>query len=743
MSERNDARVARAGRLQGCLFALAAFPFALQQLTVTGTSALTNGTGWRFLLAFPAAICWLSAGVNFTRRQLVAARLAWAALALTSVELVPWCFSSPFVALVVGTIVVFLSVEIYDVCPRPGMVLRSSNSNFEALATPNINDDAKKAQSHQKPLERTSDERDLVASGTDRNSVGLARERGRASGALGTAAVANGLLFFFGPNRAAWLRWPAFTIALVGLVALARWGWIGRRWQDSRGLYRIRSHLAILYALVAVLGATVFSLPGAMTGYVGAEENAFRLQLLASFIVPWFGLLLLKSRPARSRDRTTWWTPLIDHPARVLVSSFMMLCMIGTALLLLPGVTGEGRMSALDATFTSVSAVCVTGLIVLDTATDLRFGGQAVILLLIQLGGLGIMTISTAALHLLGRRLTLKQERLLTSMSGEAKGDLSRSLAVVVLFTLGVELTGAMLLLPQFIGSGDPWPTATWRAIFTSVSAFCNAGFSLQTDSLIPYASQPLVIHTVAILIIAGGIAPATALAIPRWLTRRSIPAAAYLVLTCSTVLLLIGFVAYLALEWQFSLADLSFRDKLHNAWFQSVTLRTAGFNSVDLAKATTPAYLVMLAMMFIGGSPGGTAGGVKTATVGVLALAMWSNVSGRQSVNLQGRHIAPSNVYHAIAVIGAGFFTLFLVVLALTVTQPLSGRDLIFEATSAVGTVGLSIGATGELDGVGKVIIIVGMFLGRIGPLTLFMMLGQEKVVERQHLPPARIPLT
>ena len=688
----------------------------MNQLAAGHLSDSVAQTSWPAWLSLPSAACFLLSAFQLGRKPSFARRLGWGGIALTTFGIAPWIASSPFVALVVGVMIVFLSLEIFDVDAAP--VRRQQTTRDRTLM-------------QSMPSPTVPDNRMLVMS------------RGQARGSLSTAAIANGLLFFHGVRFGFGSVWPAIAVAMISLFQLARWGWTGLSLPRHDGFHRTRNQLAVVYVMLTSGMLLFASLPGALDGFATRPNAVTRWRFCACFLAPCVGLLLLKSRPALFRRDTTWWAPLIDHPARVLVSSFLLLCLIGTGVLLMPGIVEGGRLSLLDAAFTSVSAVCVTGLVVADTATYFSFAGQLAILALIQLGGLGIMTISTAALHFLGRRLTLKQERLLTSMSDESKGDLARSLAIVVLYTLSVELLGALMLCPQFRGYGDNWSVAVWRAIFTSVSAFCNAGFALQTESLVPYASSSLVLHTIGIVIVAGGIAPATALALPQWLRRRPVPSAAYLVLNCSAVLLTLGAIAYLALEWQATLAHLGIWDKFHNAWFQSVTLRTAGFNTVDLAGVTTPTFLVMLALMFIGGSPGGTAGGVKTATIGVLSLAMWANVTGRHTVSLRGRHLAPAIVYRAVAVIGAGLFIWFVLVLALAVTQPLGARELIFEATSAVATVGLSIGATGELDGVGKVIIIVGMFLGRIGPLTIFMLLGHDTPVERQHLPPTTIPLT
>ena len=438
-----------------------------------------------------------------------------------------------------------------------------------------------------------------------------------------------------------------------------------------------------------------------------------------------------------------WWDVLINHPGRILFTTFFSLCMLGSLLLAIPASTEKGTIDLLDAVFTSVSAVCVTGLIVLDTPNDFNLIGQIFILLLIQLGGLGIMSITTVALHAIGRRLSLKHERLLASMTDTSHQDLIRSLSTILKFTFFAEGLGVLFLTMSFYWTGDQFAQALWRGLFTAVSAFCNAGFALQSDSLIAYQANPLVLHIVAGLIVFGGMAPATSLVVPRWVIGKSIPIPARIALITSVVLLITGTFFVLVFEWNGVLTDLSIIDKIQNAWFQSVTLRTAGFNSVDFGNISSPTFLVMITFMFIGGSPGGTAGGVKTTTIGILTMTFWSNITSQNQIITQKRRIHSGTIYRAVTVVFSGAAIWFLVILMLEVTQEISSRDLIFEATSALGTVGLSTGATPLLDEIGKVIIIIAMFVGRIGPITLFMLLNDEKAVSDAKYPVERVSIT
>ncbi len=454
-------------------------------------------------------------------------------------------------------------------------------------------------------------------------------------------------------------------------------------------------------------------------------------------------LVLPLRRSSILASNETWWEMFIDHPGRILVTTFFSLCLVGSLLLIIPASTEKGSIAFIDSVFTSVSAVCVTGLVVLDTPNDFTFLGQFFILVLIQLGGLGIMSITTVALHVLGRRLSLRHEKLLVSMTDTSHLDVVRSLGIILKFTFALEALGAILLALSFYFAGDQAFKAIWRGVFTAVSAFCNAGFALQSDSLIPYQANPFVLHTVALLIIFGGMAPATSLAIPRWIKKKPIPIPARIALLASIVLLAAGMIFVLIFEWNGILAGLPIIDKIQNAWFQSVTLRTAGFNSVDITGISNPTFLVMILFMFIGGSPGGTAGGIKTTTIAILAMTFLANVANQEQITTQHRRLHPETVYRAVTVFVSGGAIWFLIVMMLEMTQAISFRDLTFEATSAIGTVGLSTGATALLDEIGKVIVIIAMFIGRIGPVSLFMLLSNEQPVSDTRYPVERISIT
>ncbi|MCB9780710.1 MAG: potassium transporter TrkH [Alphaproteobacteria bacterium] len=445
---------------------------------------------------------------------------------------------------------------------------------------------------------------------------------------------------------------------------------------------------------------------------------------------------LLALARAASRRHEDVVDALLGSPVNLLVASFVGLAVAGTGLLLLPfSTTRPGSIGSLDALFTAVSASCVTGLAVLDTPVDFTPFGQLVILVLIQLGGLGIMAFATAAAVLLGRRLGVKEELAAAQLMGGAgtRADLESALFTMFRVTFVTELVGVLLLAPMFWQAGDTPLQALWRAVFTSISAFCNAGFALQSDSLVGYQETPGVLLVLSVVIVVGSLGPAV-IATTTWARPRRQPLHNRLVLVTTAALLLVPFVAFLAIEWDHAFAGLGAGDRVVNAWFQSVTLRTAGFNAVDLTALQPASWTLSILAMLVGGSPGSTAGGAKTTTLAVLMLAVWAAVRGHHEAEAFGRRIPHRTVYEAAAIV-----TVFLILsagalLALQLTQELPLDEAIFEVVSALATVGLSTGATGRLDAIGKLVITACMFAGRVGPLTVFILLAGRSGTPRRY---------
>ncbi|HXV61646.1 MAG TPA: potassium transporter TrkG [Vicinamibacteria bacterium] len=471
--------------------------------------------------------------------------------------------------------------------------------------------------------------------------------------------------------------------------------------------------------------------------------------LAAAALVPWEPLqiaglgalvpltVLVAARPNEELSGSYWWQPIVEHPARLLVMTFAGLSFLGTLLLVLPASASDGRsVGFLDAAFTAVSAVCVTGLIVLDTPAAFGGFGEAVLLVLIQLGGLGIMSFSTVTLAFLGFRPSLRHEAAVAGIFGaERRGVLTEAVGRLLLFTFVVEAAGAVFLAGWLFHEGAPPQEAIWHGLFTAVSAFCNAGFALRSDSLVSFQQDSTVLHTVGALIIIGGLSPATVAAVPAILRRRRVAVDHKIAFVATLALLVLGTGTILALEWSHTLRQLSWPDRIHNAWFQSLTTRTAGFNSVDVAALRPATLTVVILLMFVGGSPGGTAGGIKTTTGVVLLLAVVSAVRGRFVATAFARRLSHRTVYEAASIVTVGVLSLLMGFFALQLTQNLDSRTALFETASALGTVGLSIGGTASLDAVGKIIIMVCMFAGRVGPLSLFLFLGSRRSESRWEL--------
>jgi trk system potassium uptake protein TrkH len=418
-------------------------------------------------------------------------------------------------------------------------------------------------------------------------------------------------------------------------------------------------------------------------------------------------------------------------PSQFLASSFLAFIGVGGLLLSLPISAAEGRtVSVLDAFFTSVSAVCVTGLITVDTPVDYSRFGQVVVLLLIQAGGLGYMTLSTVFVAAIGRSVSL-QERLTLqeALNVQDMEGLVRFAGTVLKLTLAIEGIGAGILTLRWwpaMGLGD----ALWHGVFHAVSAFNNAGFALWSDNLMSWRADVTVNLAISFLIIAGGLGFfvwAEVLNLSRRQVRLSVHTR--LVLWASGALLAGGAAAFLALEWYNprTLGPLSIADRVLAAWFQSVTARTAGFNTIDIGAMTAPALFVMMALMFIGASPGSTGGGVKTTTFSITLAALWATVRGADDTVIFRRRLAAETVAKAFFISLIAFVALNSVAWLVLLFE---GRDLLktlFETTSAFGTVGLSMGEQGApvslsafFSPVGKVLIMAMMFIGRVGPLTL-----------------------
>ena len=417
-------------------------------------------------------------------------------------------------------------------------------------------------------------------------------------------------------------------------------------------------------------------------------------------------------------------------PAQLLIVTFLMTILIGTFLLTLPISTKSGQgLNFVDALFTATSATCVTGLIVHDTGSFFSIFGQLVILLLIQVGALGIMTFSVTLFLAAGKRMSNREAIAMQNvLDQDSIAGIMGLIAFIAKMTIFVELLGAAFLFVGFMPYiSDPWQRI-YVSIFHSISAFCNAGFSLFPDSIMQYANDGVINLTIAFLIILGGLGFIVVKDIWDMYVLGSRPRSlglrlhTKLVLSMTVILLFVGTILIFFAENNANFTGLMLKDKILISFFQSASARTAGFNSVDIAGMTNASIFSIIILMFIGASAGSTGGGIKTTTFWVLLRSFSSNIQNKDDINAFKRKIPDSIVGKAIAIfiLSLGFVILFMYLLSISESLPF--RDLIFEVVSAFGTVGLSTGITAQFHNVGKLLITGLMFLGRLGPLTIVL---------------------
>lgn len=427
----------------------------------------------------------------------------------------------------------------------------------------------------------------------------------------------------------------------------------------------------------------------------------------------------------------------------MLVLSFGSATLIGTLLLMTSWAAAGERLGFIDALFTATSAVCVTGLIVVDTGSALSVFGQSVVLALIQLGGLGIMTYSSVFLLVLGRRISFKGQALIEETLGrKARYTASRVIRDVFFFTLAIELAGAAMLTAAFAQS-LPFFTALRHGVFHSISAFCNAGFSLFSTNLMDYRGNWIVNISIMLLIVTGGIGFTVMEdlddAWTDWRAGRAVRLQLHskVVLTTTGGLILAGTIGIWVFERANTLKNLGAGETFLACLFQSITARTAGFNTIDYAMLTNTTLFFSLLLMFIGASPGSCGGGVKTSTFAVVASLFKSRLLAQGRVSLFRRTLPEHTVSRAVSILMASFAFVTIITFILLAAEigPVphnqgGGRflELFFETISAFGTVGLSTGITSGLSAFGKVLITFVMFVGRVGPLTMALAIGKKE---------------
>ncbi|MEJ2219483.1 MAG: TrkH family potassium uptake protein [Desulfobacterales bacterium] len=427
---------------------------------------------------------------------------------------------------------------------------------------------------------------------------------------------------------------------------------------------------------------------------------------------------------------------IFRSPARVSIYAFATLISIGTALLMLPAASTVGRLRFVDALFTAASASCVTGLAVVDTGSALSAFGQLVILVVIQSGGLGIMTISTLFLLLGGRRPSLAGRMLIQdTFTRGGERSVRDIIWSVVQFTLVIEGIGALLLFPRFL-SGMTAGDALYCSVFHAVSAFCNAGFSLFPDSLIAYREDYILNLVICFLIICGGIGFLVLSELRQnfslnrcgW-SRLSLHSR--LVLTVTGILLISSSMTIIFMEWHNTLAPLSLPGRVLAGFFQAVSARTAGFNTLAVNEMANETLFLLILLMFIGASPGSCGGGVKTSTFASLVVLGLSRLRGKERPQIFHRTISTASIGKAISVVLISTIIIMVANMVILMVElgetphPMSrGKflELLFEVVSAFGTVGLSAGVTAGLSMAGKLILSMVMFVGRLGPLVVAM---------------------
>lgn len=423
-----------------------------------------------------------------------------------------------------------------------------------------------------------------------------------------------------------------------------------------------------------------------------------------------------------------------SSPPRILVVGFMAIIFIGAWLLMLPFAhVAEEPPRFIDALFTATSATCLTGLVVVDTGTYWTTAGQLIILTLIQLGGLGFMTMATLFAIFLKRRISLRERLVLQEALNQTSIEgIVRLVRKVIIYALVIESTGAMLLAIRF-AYDMPIGQAIYKGIFHGVSFFNNAGFDIMGDyrSLVDYVGDPLVNIVTMLLIVLGGIGfVVLADLVELRKLRRKLSLHSKVVLTMSGVLIVVGAAIIFIFEYtnEATLGSLHLGEKLLAAFMQSVSPRTAGVNSVDVAGLRQATQFFIVILMFIGASPGSTGGGIKTTTFTALLGAVVTMIRGKEDVVLFRYRLAQERVFKALTVTLFAFLLVMVATMILATTEDHQFLMILFEVTSAFGTVGLTMGLTTQLTLAGKIIIIVMMFIGRLGPLTLTYALGPRK---------------
>lgn len=430
-------------------------------------------------------------------------------------------------------------------------------------------------------------------------------------------------------------------------------------------------------------------------------------------------------------------------PAQILALGYFVVITIGTLLLLLPISTVDGQgLSFVDALFTATSATAVTGLVVVTTGTFLTVFGQVVVMLLIQIGGLGIMTISTLFALFLGKKIGLKERLVIQEDLNQMKiSGVVQLVKYIIGMTLMIEGLGALLLFPRLLREMAPG-RALYYSIFHSISAFNNAGFDLFGNSLESFTGDVYINLVMISLILLGGIGFAVIAELYRKKSLSHLSLHTKMVFRITILLLVVAFIGVFFLEMTnpATMQNYTLKERVLASLFLSVTPRTAGFNTVPTGLLQGQTLFLLMILMFIGASPGSTGGGIKTTTFGVLLFAVLSTIRGKRDVEIFQRRLALELILKSMAIAFLSLVLIILITMVLTITEDLVFLTILFETFSAFGTVGLSTGITGDLSIIGRLLIIFTMFSGRIGPLTLAFAFSERKSRSLYRYPQEKI---
>ncbi len=495
----------------------------------------------------------------------------------------------------------------------------------------------------------------------------------------------------------------------------------------------------------------VFTLLFLYSKFIYHALAASSIAALAVLLRNFFTVLRMYSRMKRLKG---YVERLTVNPAQTILFSFAGVILAGTLLLMMGFTTVNGKgLPFLGALFTATSCVCVTGLTVVDTAASFTFWGHLVLIVLIQIGGLGLMLLSYFVIFVIRRRVSLADKLMLSYMlSDDDTASIYVSMVRIVLTTAVIEAVGSVLLFIGFVPlMGFSLKTA-WYAVFHSVSAFCNAGFALFDGNLEQFVGSPYLLFVLALLIITGGIGFAcitnlravfdSAVHRQRGDAREKLTLNTKVVLTGTLILLVAGTLLYYILEYDNSMRELPITKQYLNAFFQSVTFRTAGFNSVSLGSLRPATYLVFSIFMFIGAASGSTAGGTKVNTITVLGAALYSYLKGQRRFRIGRAEISGDKVFQASVLFIANCLVMFAGIIALTMLEGGDIARIVFEVCSALGTAGVTAGLTPDLCALSKVLLILCMFWGRVGGLTVLSSASTDSSEEHIRWPQADISI-